>query len=532
MYVDTATYIRSGKTHKRYLLRTSYRENGKVKKKTIASLCTLTPDEISSLKLALQHKSDLSALTSIKGAEVIQGKSFGAVIALKTIADELGITKALGNSKEAVIAMWQIMGRVLFQGSRLSLLRMLDIHEAEKILSVPNNLSAKQLYTNLSWLEQNQLKIEKKLQNYHKVQSNLYLYDVTSSYLEGENNELAEYGYNRDKKKGKKQIVIGLLTASDGIPVAVRVFKGNTSDSKTIPDQIDLLKKEFMIKKVTLVGDRAMFPKSQKDDLPETISYITAISKRQIKTLLDAKQLQLSLFDEDLQEIEIDRVRYILRCNSIRKQEIAANRSSKIELLAAKISEKNKYLREHEKANPDIAVKDLKNRIEKLNINKFIELTTENRVIKYTINQEALEKESQLDGCYCLTTDVPKEEADKDIIHARYKDLAMVERAFRTMKQSHLEIRPVYLRREDRTRAHVFVTMMAFMIEKKLAEYWESIKISVTEGLNALTTLITTVLSIGEINITKTVKPTGICKQLLEKLNINIPYEIKSVTTF
>ena len=413
MYVDTATYTRSGKTHKRYLLRTSYRENGKVKKKTIASLCTLTPDEISSLKLALQHKSDLSALTSIKGVEVIQGKSFGAIIVLKAIADELGITKALGNSKEAVMAMWQIMGRVLFQGSRLSLLRMLDIHEAEKILSVPNNLSAKQLYTNLSWLEQNQLKIEKKLQNYHKVQSNLYLYDVTSSYLEGENNELAEYGYNRDKKKGKKQIVIGLLTASDGTPVAVRVFKGNTSDSKTIPDQIDLLKKEFMIKKVTLVGDRAMFPKSQKDDLPETISYITAISKRQIKTLLDAKQLQLSLFDEDLQEIEIDRVRYILRCNSIRKQEIAANRSSKIELLAAKISEKNKYLREHEKANPDIAVRDLKNRIEKLNINKFIELTTENRVIKYTINQEALEKESQLDGCYCLTTDVPKEEAAK-----------------------------------------------------------------------------------------------------------------------
>ena len=371
MYVDTATYTRSGKTHKRYLLRTSYRENGKVKKKTIASLCTLTPDEISSLKLALQHKSDLSALTSIKGAEVIQGKSFGAVIALKTIADELGITKALGNSKEAVIAMWQIMGRVLFQGSRLSLLRMLDIHEAEKILSVPNNLSAKQLYTNLSWLEQNQLKIEKKLQNYHKVQSNLYLYDVTSSYLEGENNELAEYGYNRDKKKGKKQIVIGLLTASDGIPVAVRVFKGNTSDSKTIPDQIDLLKKEFMIKKVTLVGDRAMFPKSQKDDLPETISYITAISKRQIKTLLDAKQLQLSLFDEDLQEIEIDRVRYILRCNSIRKQEIAANRSSKIELLAAKISEKNKYLREHEKANPDIAVKDLKRKFALISLKIF-----------------------------------------------------------------------------------------------------------------------------------------------------------------
>ena len=119
--------------------------------------------------------------------------------------------------------------------------------------------------------------------------------------------------------------MIGLLTNSDGMPVAVRVFKGNTSDSKTIPDQINVLKNEFLIKKVTLVGDRAMFPQSQKDQLPETISYISAISKRQIKTLLKNNQLQMSLFDEDLQEVEIDQIRYILRCNSLRKQELADN---------------------------------------------------------------------------------------------------------------------------------------------------------------------------------------------------------------
>ena len=141
-------------------------------------------------------------------------------------------------------------------------------------------------------------------------------------------------------EKGKKQIVIGLLTNSEGMPVAVRVFKGNTSDSKTIPDQISLLRNDFLIKKVTLVGDRAMFPQAQKDDLPEQISYISAIGKRQIKTLLKNEQLQMSLFDEDLQEVEIDQVRYILRCNSYRKQELADNRADKIKFISTKIEKK------------------------------------------------------------------------------------------------------------------------------------------------------------------------------------------------
>ena len=185
----------------------------------------------------------------------------------------------------------------------------------------------------------------------------LPLYDVTSSYLEGANNELADYGYNRDKKKGKKQIVIGLLTNSEGMPVAVRVFKGNTSDSKTIPDQISLLRNDFLIKKVTLVGDRAMFPQAQKDDLPEQISYISAIGKRQIKTLLKNEQLQMSLFDEDLQEVEIDQVRYILRCNSHRKQELADNRADKIKFISTKIEEKNTYLQEHPRSSTDVALK-------------------------------------------------------------------------------------------------------------------------------------------------------------------------------
>ena len=271
MYIDTATYLRSGKAHKRYLLRESFWENGKVKKKTIASLCKLNQEEIDAMKLALKHKRDLQSLQSIKAASVTQGKSYGAILALQKIAKEMGITNALGGTDSGKIALWQVIGRALFQGSRLSLVRATEIHAANDLFGIPENLTANMLYSNLSWIEQNQEELEKRLQKTHGVKQNknLYLYDVTSSYLEGECNELAEYGYNRDKKKGKKQIVIGLLTNSEGLPVATRVFKGNTSDSKTVDDQIDILKNQFGVKKVVLVGDRAMFSKERKEEMPD-----------------------------------------------------------------------------------------------------------------------------------------------------------------------------------------------------------------------------------------------------------------------
>ena len=240
----------------------------------------------------------------------------------------------------------------------------------------------------------------------------------------------------------------------------------------------------------------------------------------------------MSLFDQDLQEVEIDQIRYILRCNSLRKQELADNRADKIKSLSAKITEKNQYLQEHTRASTGVAVKELNAKLEKLKIDKFVDIVVDNREVKYVINEKLLKEEAKLDGCYCLVTDLDKTDADKETIHARYKDLSMVERSFRTMKQSHLEIRPIFLRREDRTKAHVFVTMMACMIEKKLSECWSSLKTTVSEGLNALTTLITTTLSIGESNITKAVDPTGLCKQLLNKLNINIEKEVQSVATF
>lgn len=527
MYIDTATYVRSGKRYKRYLLRESYRENGKVKKRTLASLCSLKEEEIKAIKLALQHKSQLTSLTSMKDLKSVQGKSYGALILLEKLAKELGITKVLGSDSMGKLALWQILGRVLFQGSRLSLLRGLDIHLAKELLSL-GEVTAKKLYTNLSWLEKNQDKIEKELWQQTKINTNLYLYDVTSSYLEGDHNELSAYGYNRDKKRGKKQIVVGLLTNSKGYPVAVRVFKGNTSDSKTVSDQIKLLQEKFEVKRVTLVGDKAMLPEKLIDNLPEEFSYITSISKPQIQKLIDNDILQLSLFDTDIREIEVENKRYIFRCNPVRKEEISNIRISKLQSIKTLLKEKNEYLSKHKKAKPETALRNLDIYAEKLKINKFVSFTSSDRNIHLTIDQKEIDLVAQLDGCYCITTNIKVTEVDKDTIHARYKDLALVESAFRAMKQTHLEIRPIFLRRKDRTKAHVFVTMLAFMIEKRLAEYWKDTEMTITDGLNALSTLTTSIVEIAGVKINTVNQPNKICKKLLNLAGVDA---IKRVPT-
>jgi transposase len=528
MYVDSATYLSHGKPYKRHLLRHSFRKDGKVKKKTIASLCGLSEEEVGAIKLALKHKRDLQSLQNIKEASVSQGKSYGAIFVLQKIAKEMGITNALGNTDNGKMALWQVIGRVLFQGSRLSLIRAMEIHAAKDLFNIPEDLTANMLYSNLSWIEKSQQEMERKLQKKHGVKENknLYLYDVTSSYLEGGYNELAEYGYNRDQKKGKKQIVIGLLTNSEGLPVAVRVFKGNTSDSKTVNDQIDILKNQFGVKKVVLVGDRAMFSKERKEEMPENYSYITALKKMQIETLVKEDVLQFSLFDETLEEVEDSEIRYILRCNPYRKKEIEHARNAKIEFIKKKIDERNNYLKDHSKAKTKVALSGLQKYCDKLTVNKFIKISAEDRVISHSIKEEVLIEISKLDGCYCLTTDLKKEDISKESIHARYKDLAFVEHAFRTMKQSHLEIRPLYLRREDRTRAHVFVTMLAYMIERKLSEYWKEVEGTVKEGLDALTTVITGTIEIANIKINTTIKPTGLCKKLFSLAKITVPKQI------
>ncbi len=287
-------------------------------------------------------------------------------------------------------------------------------------------------------------------------------------------NELAEYGYNRDRKKGKKQIVTGLMTDKEGHPVSIEVFKGNTQDPKTVLNQLKKLRSRFGVKRVIFVGDRGMIKKQEIEDINELKwNFITAITKPQIKKLVNIGAIQMSLFEEEVAEVEYEGYRYIIRRNPQRAKEIQENRKSRIEYIIKKIIKKNDYLAKHKKASEEVALKDINREIERRKLVRIVRLKSDGRSLNYKIDTDSIADISMLDGCYAIKTDVPKEALDKEIIHDRYKDLTQVEKAFRTMKTALEEIRPVYVRKESRTRGHVFVCMLAYMIVKYV---WDNLK--------------------------------------------------------
>src|SRR5499425_54642 len=436
MYVDTSHITRGGKTYTRHLLRESYRANGKVLHRTIANVSHCSEVEIAALRLALRHKEDLEHLGTIQDALTLQqGLSFGAVWTVYHVARRLGIEKALGTTRAGKLALWQVMARVIDQGSRLSAVRLAMSHAACDVLGL-DTFDEDALYENLDWLAGTQALVEDRLfaQRTKTTPVNLFLYDVTSSYLEGTQNELAAFGYNRDGKRGKRQIVIGLLCDEDGQPVSIEVFPGNTQDPRTFAAQLAKVKSRFGATAITFVGDRGMIKGQQIEDLTQQgFHYITAITKPQIEKLLRQGTFQLDLFDQELAEVLAeDGIRYVLRRNPVRAQEVRDTRHAKLATLQALVVKHNQYLTDHPRANAQGALQKLVAKAEKLRLTDWIELTIEERVMTLTINEDAQQEAATLDGCYVLKTDLTPAQAPKAMVHDRYKDLAFVEQAFRT----------------------------------------------------------------------------------------------------
>lgn len=536
MHIDDQKYSRKGKTYRRVLLRNSYRVDGKVRHDTIASLSKCSDEEIGALKIALKHKGNLTHLKNIQEeVETEQGLCVGAVWLLNQIAKKLGITKALGYSRESGLAQWLILSCLIEQGSRLSATRLAKRHAACDILGIEKGFNEDDLYEAMDWLESKQIEIEDRLfkKRYGNKTPSFYLYDVTSSYFEGRQNELADYGYNRDKKQGKMQIVIGLMTDDDGHPISVEVFQGNTQDPQTVGNQIKKMSERFGAKEVTLIGDRGMIKKAQIEELNNNshkLNYITAITKPQVEKLIKEGVMQYELFDEDLVEIESENVRYLLRKNPIRAQEIENTRLSKIERLKTLITKENKYLEEHQKAKPTVAEKRVIAKSNRLKLNKVVTITTSNRIIKFEINTEELIKISRLDGCYVIKTDLKKEIISSEKVHARYKGLSVVENAFRTMKTALLEMRPIYVRKADRTKAHVFIIMLAYMIEHQLRNYWRDIDITVGEGISELASICSIKIKTKNgISYQTIPKPRELGNILLKAARIGLPTAIPTI---
>nr|NGY94209.1 hypothetical protein [Neochlamydia sp. AcF84] len=516
----------AGKVYETVLLRESYREGKTVKKRTVGNLSNCTAEEITAIELALKYKSNLQALASCREATMQEGLSIGGVWVIYQMAKRLGIVDALGNNREGQLALWQVLARVLEQGSRLSAVRLAETYAIAPVIDLQEGFNEEDLYKNLLWLCQNQASIEDRLftKSFHKKAPHLFLYDVTSSYLEGEKNELAAWGYNRDKKKGKKQIVIGLLSSAEGAPVSAEVFKGHTQDTSTFHAQIKKAKERFNCEKVTFVGDRGMIKSGQIEDLQaHGFHYITALTKAQVETLMKKGVIEYTLFDENLVEVKENGIRYILRRNPVRAQEIAHSRLSKLASIEKLVAMQNAYLQAHPKAHMEVALKKIKAKIERLALKSCLTVSAQDRSLSLCLNQEMLAEDAKLDGCYVIKTDLAHEEVSMQEIHDRYKDLARVESAFRTVK-SDLEIRPVYVRSEESTRGHVLIVMLAYMIIRELDKSWRNLYLTVEEGLRSLSTLTLIEWTLNEgLSFQQIPEPRHQNKQMLEALKIELP---------
>ena len=469
MYV---AFVPNRKSPPAILLRESYREGSKVRSRTLANLTHWKPERVEALQRALKGEFD-----GLDG-DPTSGEIFAVLFALKQLADQVGLSRVLGGSAHGRLAMFLVFARIAHGGSRLSAVRWAQQHAVEEVLEV-GEFDEEDLYAALDWLAEQQETIEQQLyQGYVKRAGQppaLVLYDVTSSYLEGEQNELGAFGYNRDGKRGKQQIVVGLLTVDDGEPLAVRVFEGNTADPSTVAEQINLLKQQFGVTEVVLVGDRGMIKSKGKAAISaEGWRYITALTQAQIRTLLKSQVLQPDLFDTDIHEVEHDGKRLILRRNEAIQSRARRRRDDKLQRLQEKLQQRNAFVAHSKRANPEAGLAQLQGWLKRHRLNSFVRLSLEGRSLQCHIDEAALAQSALLDGCYALESTVPASHMDAGTVDARYRDLQKVERNFRTLKTDFLEVRPIFVRKAKRTRGHVFVAMLALKItrlfEDKLQE--------------------------------------------------------------
>ena len=528
MYVDTSTITHNGKPYTRHLLRESYRERGQVKHRTLANLSPCAPEEIEAIRLALRHKHDLSHLGVVNDhLGLRQGLSVGALWLVYDLAQQLGIVRALGATRAGQLALWQVLARVIDQGSRLSAVRLAGMHAVCDVLGL-EKFNEEDLYENLDWLCDQQATIENRLakQRLQGRSPGLFLYDVTSSYCEGEKNALAAFGYNRDGKKGKRQIVIGLLCDEEGNPCSIEVFPGNTPDPQTVVAQIHKVTERFGGGQVVFVGDRGMLKGPQIAVLVQQgLHYITAITKPQIERLLKNEVLHIGLFEDAVTEVITgEGLRYIVRRNPIRAQEVQQSREDKYQTLQKAVEKHNQYLTQHPRAKVDVALRKLTAQCTKLQIATWVSVAAEGRLFSLSLDSAAHQAAAKLGGCYVITTDLKPAQMRKELIHERYKDLALVEWAFRSCKTTHLEMRPIYVHLEKRPRAHALVVMLAYHLIKELRARWQPLNITVEEGLMELSHLCSTEVHIaGQKPYQAMPAPRNLSAHLLEAAQICLP---------
>lgn len=477
MYVDVVPNRNSPPA---VLLRESYREGGKVRKRTLANLSSWPPEKVEALRLVLRGE---EMVAPGEAFEVSRSLPHGHVQAVLGTLQKLGLERLIASRRsrlrDLVVAM--VVARVIDPRSKLATAQGLDPETGDtslgKVLGL-GKVSAEELYAALDWLAGRQPKIEDALAGRHLTDGGLVLYDVSSTYFEGRHCPLATFGYSRDHRRDRPQVVFGVLTNADGLPVATEVFEGNTADPTTLGPQVERLKDRFGLEKVVVCGDRGMITTARiREELqPNGLDWVTALRAPQIRKLAEDGVIQLSLFDEtDLAEIthpDYPGERLVVCRNPALAEQRARKRVELLEATEARLEEIVEATRRQRRplqGTEQIAVR-VGRVLARSKMGKHFTYQIEEDSFAYQRKEEAITAEAALDGIYVIRTSVSAADLTASQTVAAYKSLARVERAFRAYKGIDLRVRPIYHRLPDRVRAHIFLCMLAYHVEWHLRE--------------------------------------------------------------
>lgn len=461
------------------LLRESYREDGKVKNRTLANLSKLPPSVVETVRAALSGETLVPASEAF---EVVESKPHGHVDAVLTAIRRLGLDGLIDarKSRQRSLVLSMIASRILSPASKLRTARGLENSSLAEELGI-EGVTEDELYAAMDWLLERQGRIEKKLAKRHLESCGLVLYDLTSVWMEGESCPLATRGYSRDGKKDKLQVNFGILTDDEGRPISVSVYEGRTADPSTVQDQVLKLKEDFGIDLVVFVGDRGMITQAQIDRFLEQggVEWITALKSGSIRKLKAEGRLQLGLFD-DRNLFEFESKHYpgerLIAC---RNPDLAKRRAKKRESLIQSTKVELDKIQASVRAGRLAGRAEIGLRIgrviNKYKVAKHFKLEIEDERFTYRVRRESIAAEAALDGLYVVRTSVPEDTISAEDTVRHYKRLARVEKSFRSMKTVDLKVRPVFHRTADRVRAHILLCMLAYYVEWHLRHVWRSL---------------------------------------------------------
>lgn len=472
------------------IFRSSYRLGSKVRHRTHGRVAGISLSQLRLMQAALRD--DLTPKTSAEAIQILHSREYGASAALFQLAKEIGLDRLLYSRAEpwARSALAMIIGRLIYSGSKLSLSQMAPRSALWEVCGIEGVIDVDtHCYEPMDRLLDRQAAIQRALAEKHLQGGQLVLYDLTSSYFEGDyvESDLVTFGYNRDGKKGHEQVVIGLLCNAEGCPVGIEVFRGNTKDSTTTLEQVRRLQKDYGLTQLIWVGDRGTITQANAAQIQSAsdLHSISALTHPEIVKLLERKVLQAELFDEKKIVEVLDPAdptkRYCLCRNPDTAQRETTTRRRLLDCTREGLE---KIAQSPRREKDEIIGARVGKLLARYKMGKFVSWSVVEKKLQWTFDEATIAAEQVFDGCYVIRADVPKELMAATELVLAYKSLSLVEQAFRNLKTVSLEMRPVYHKSDDRIRSHVFLCMLAYYLQWHITQRLKPLYKSDGQGKN------------------------------------------------